>query len=259
MGDLRTLLELRQAYPLSWSSDGAWLLVACDLSGTRQLYRLELESGDLEQLTNYAEPVSGQLLPDDRLLLEIDEGGNERTQLYLEGDPLLVDPRYIHSSPHVSRDGALLAYATNRRNGRDFDVIVRRLDDGTERSFELGGLCSPADFSPDGRWLAAGQLGKLAGDSNLFLLDLETGEVVHVTPHDGSAEYADPVWLPDSSGFLCATNEGRDTFAIARYTLGGGWELEHESDWDLECVGDDAGRHLLVVANDDGYSRVDGL
>src|SRR5581483_7326698 len=83
VGDLRTLLELRQAYPLSWSRDGSWLLAASDLSGTRQLYRLPLESGELEQVTSYAEPVEGQLLPDDRLLLEIDEGGNERTQLYL--------------------------------------------------------------------------------------------------------------------------------------------------------------------------------
>ena len=137
MGDLRTLLELRQAYPLSWSSDGSWLLVASDLSGTRQLYSLAVGARGfcwtaaswLEQLTSYAEPVGGQLLPDDRLLLEIDEGGNERTQLYLDGEPLVVDPRFIHHSPHVSHDGSLLAYATNRRNGRDFDVIVRRLDE----------------------------------------------------------------------------------------------------------------------------------
>jgi Tol biopolymer transport system component len=53
VADLRTLLELREAYPLSWSRDGAWLLVASDLSGTRQLYRLPVAGGDLEQLTNY--------------------------------------------------------------------------------------------------------------------------------------------------------------------------------------------------------------
>jgi dipeptidyl aminopeptidase/acylaminoacyl peptidase len=252
------LLELRQAYPLSWSSDGTWLLVASDLSGTRQLYRLAA-GGELEQLTNYAEPVVGQLLPDDRLLLEIDEGGNERTQLYLEGEPLVVDPRYIHRSPHVSHDGALLAYSTNRRNGLDFDVVVRQLETGDERTFELGGWCANGEFSPDGRWVVAGQLGELSGDSNLFLLGVETGEIVHATPHDGQAEYMDAVWLADSSGFVCATNEGRDTFAISRYTLGSGWEVLHESEWDLDCVGDDAGRHLLVVANEDGYSRVDRL
>ena len=260
MGDLRTLLELRQAYPLSWSSDGSWLLVASDLSGTRQLYSLPVTAAaGLEQLTNYAEPVEGQLLPDDRLLLEIDEGGNERTQLYLDGEPLVVDPRFIHRSPHVSRDGTLLAYATNRRNGLDFDIVVRRLESGEERTFELGGLCAAGDISPDGRWAVAGQYGELSGDSNLFLLGIESGEVVHVTPHEGQAEYMSPVWLPDSSGFVCATNEGRDTFAVSRYTLGGGWEVVAESDWDLDCFGDEHGRRLLVVANEDGYSRIDGL
>ena len=233
--------------------------MASDLSGTRQLYRLPAAGGELEQLTSYAEPVEGQLLPDDRLLLEIDEGGNERGQLYLEGEALVVDPRYIHRSPHVSQDGSLLAYSTNRRNGRHFDIVVRRLESGEERTFELGGMCANGDISPDGRWVVAGQLGELSGDNNLFLLGTESGEVVHVTPHEGQAEYLDPVWLPDSSGFLCATSQGRDTFAISRYTLGGGWEVVHEADWDLECVGDDDGRHVLVVANEDGYSRVEGL
>jgi dipeptidyl aminopeptidase/acylaminoacyl peptidase len=257
--DLRTLLELPQAYPRSWSSDGSWLLVTCDLSGTRQLYRLPVDSGELEQLTSFAEPVDGQLLPDDRLLLEIDAGGNERGQLHLAGEPLVVDPRFIHRTPHVSRDGKLLAYSTNRRNGLDFDIVVRLLESGEERSFELGGWCASGEISPDGRWVVAEQLGELSGDSNLFLLGVESGEVVHVTPHDGAAEYLSPFWLPDSSGLLCATNEGRDTFAVSRYTLGGGWQVVHAADWDLECFGDHAGRHLLLVANEDGYSRAEGL
>ena len=36
-------------------------------------------------------------------------------------------------------------------------------------------------------------------------------------------------------------------------------EIVHEAEWDLECVGDEAGRHLLVVSNEDGYSRIDGV
>jgi dipeptidyl aminopeptidase/acylaminoacyl peptidase len=255
VGDLRTLLELRQAYPLSWSSDGAWLLVACDLSGTRQLYRLPLESGELEQLTNYAEPVEGQLLPDDRLLLEIDEGGNERTQLYLEGDPLVVDPRFNHWTPHFTGDGRLLAYTTNRRNGREFDVVVRDLATGEERAFELGGYVGVDSISPDGRWVVAMRGNERAGDSDIFLIDLETGSVEHATPHEDAAEYESTFWLADSSGFHAATNEGRDTFGISRYTLGAGWEVMRESQWDLACHGDDAGRRLLVVENADGYSR----
>ncbi len=260
MGDLRTLLELRQAYPLSWSRDGSWLLVASDLSGTRQLYRLPLETGELEQLTSYAEPVDGQLLPDDRLLLEIDEGGNERTQLYLDGESLVVDPRFIHRSPHVSRDGTLLAYSTNRRNGLDFDIVVRRLENGEERTFELGGLCAAGEISPDGGWVVAEQLGEGSGDSNLFLLGVESGEVVHVTPHDGAAEYQGPVWSADGSCLYAATNEERDTFAIARYEVAeSAWSGIHESDWDLLCFVEENGMRLIVEAIEDGYSWIDGL
>src|ERR1700751_1054749 len=93
--NLRALLELRQAFPLSFSPDGATLLVASDLPGTRQLFTLPVDGGELAQLTDLAEPVEGFHLPAGRMLLAIDEGGNERTQLHvLEDGPLVVDPRF---------------------------------------------------------------------------------------------------------------------------------------------------------------------
>jgi dipeptidyl aminopeptidase/acylaminoacyl peptidase len=189
----------------------------------------------------------------------VDEGGNERTQLYLHGEgPLVVDPRFNHWTPRVSRDGSLLAYATNRRNGRDFDVVVRQLASGEERVFELGGYVGVDSISPHGRWLAALRENELAGDTDLLLLGIDTGAVVHATPHEGSAEYGTTVWLADGSGLLAATNEGRDTLAIARYELASGrWQVVLDSGWDLTCHGDAAGRHLLVEANEDGYSRLE--
>src|SRR5258705_6264215 len=116
MADLRALLEMRQASPLSFSHDGELLLVGSDEPGTRQLYVVPARGGgELRALTHFDEPVSGQLLPDGRVLLEKDAGGNERTQLYLldaaagaQEEPLVVDPRLIHASPHVGRDGTLL-------------------------------------------------------------------------------------------------------------------------------------------------------
>jgi dipeptidyl aminopeptidase/acylaminoacyl peptidase len=265
VADLRALLELRQAWPLSFSADGSLLLVASDVPGTRQLFLAPARGGDLRQVTAFPEPVDGQLLPDGRILLAMDEGGNERIQLYVvdaelgaRPEPVAVDPRFVHGTPCVSRDGAVLAYATNRRNGRDFDIVVRRTAGGEERSFELGGWCSVASISPDGRWIVAERLGERSGDSDLLLLGVATGEVVHATPHDGEAEYGAPVWLPDGSAFLAATSEGRDTLAIGRYELESRrWEVVLESPWDLGCWGDDAGRSLLVEANEDGYSRLE--
>jgi dipeptidyl aminopeptidase/acylaminoacyl peptidase len=257
--ELRALLEMQQAWPLSFAADGSWLLVASDATGTRQLFRLRLDDGELEQLTELAEPVDGLLLADDRVLLAVDERGNERTQLSILGEgPLVVDPRFNHWTPVPDARGDLLAYATNRRNGRDFDVVVRDLRTGVDEAvLELGGWCSAGSFSPDSSRLAIGRHGERSGDSDLFVLDWKSGEVVHVSPHAGQAEYGIPVWTgPDT--FLAATNEGRDTFAIGRYDLRrGGWEVVLESQWDLACVGDDAGRLLLVEANEDGYSRLE--
>src|SRR5258708_35760150 len=126
----------------------------------------------------------------------MDHDGKGRTKLYVlaaargaASEPLVVDPRYIHASPRVGRNGTLLAYATNRRNGVDFDVVARDLRTGDERAFELGGWCDVAGISPDGRWLAAERLRRRAGDSDLVLLHVVTGEIVHATPHVGEAEY----------------------------------------------------------------------
>jgi dipeptidyl aminopeptidase/acylaminoacyl peptidase len=261
MADLRALLEMRQASPLQFSDDGSRLLVASNIPGTQQLYDLPSRGGELRQLTDFADPVSGQLLPDGRILLERDEGGNERTQLYLLGDdelePLVVDARFIHGTPHVAR-GTLLVYATNRRNGTDFDIVARDLESGEERTFELGGYCGVESVSPDGRWIVVERTGERSADNDLFLVDLETGDVVHATPHGESAEYYATVWLADRSAFLLATNEGRDTFAIARHAVAtGNRAVVHESEWDLEPCGDEAGRSVLVVANEDGYSQLE--
>ncbi|MBV8561877.1 MAG: S9 family peptidase, partial [Actinobacteria bacterium] len=106
------------------------------------------------------------------------------------------------------------------------------------------------------RWVVASRGGERAGDSDLFLIDLARGEVVHATPHEEPAEYEGAVWDEGSASFATASNEGRDTFAIARFDLARReWRVEAESRWELSCAGDDAGRRLLVVANEDGYSR----
>src|SRR5436305_8202969 len=128
MLDLRALLELPQATPLSFSPDGSELLVASNLPGTTQLFVVP----GMRQVTFDDEAVTGQFLPDGRILVERDAGGNERTQLYVGDEPLVVDLGYKHDLPHVA--GSTLAYATNRRNGVDFDVVARDLESGEART-----------------------------------------------------------------------------------------------------------------------------
>ena len=251
MLDLRSLLEIRQAFPLSFSPDGERLLAASNVPGTLQLFVVPARGGEPEQLTDLSEPVEGRFMPDGHVLVEMDEGGNERTQLYVlnggELEALVVDPRFIHRTPHVHGD--LLAYVTNRRNGVDFDVVARSLSTGEERTFEIGGNIGVEAISPDGRWIAAERSGDRSGDNDLYLCDVETGAIEHATPHGAPAEFYAPVWI--GGALVVASNEGRDTFAIVR-----DGKAVYESEWDLGCAADEEGRNLLVIANEDGYSRL---
>lgn len=262
--ELKDLLELRTAAPADVGD--ATVLLRCDLPGTAQLFRVPLGGGGLTQLTDFPDPVDGLFVPGtETVLLEHDAAGNERTQLSLleaqpgaEPRPLVHDPDFIHRNVSLSRDATQLAYATNRDNGVDWAIYVRSLADGSERCvFSQGGICGTAGFSPDGRLLVVVRRSGRAGDNDLYLVDLEDGGVEHVTPHDDEASYGEPVWSSDGRAFHVSTNAGRDTRAIARYELGGGtWSVAVESDWDLACAGDEAGRRMLVHANEDGYSRL---
>jgi dipeptidyl aminopeptidase/acylaminoacyl peptidase len=249
--DLRALLEIRQAVPLAFSPDGERLLVGSNVPGTQQLHVVPVGGGELEQLTAVDEPVTGLYLPDGRVLVEMDEGGNERTQLYVledgELEPLVVDPRFIHRTPHAHGD--VLAYATNRGNDVDFEIVARSLSTGEERTFDLKGNLSVEAISPDGRWIAVDRIGARSGDNDLFLCDVETGAVVHATPHDEAAEFFTPIWVNGALAF--ASNDGRDTFALAS-----DGRVVHESDWDVFCAADESGRSVLALANEDGYSRL---
>ncbi|MDE3191139.1 MAG: S9 family peptidase [Acidobacteriota bacterium] len=229
---------MRQARPLSFSPDGSQLLIASNEPGSDQLFVWP----GMRRVTFDEEKVGGQFLPDGRILVERDAGGNERTQLYAGDEPLVVDERYKHDTPHSA--GRTLAYATNRRNGVDFDVVARDLASGEERVFAIGGYVGVAAISPDGRRIVAERMGERSGDNDLFLCDVDTGEVTHLTPHEGAVEHATPLFRGNE--LMWATNEGRDTLAVGAV----------ESQWDLTCYGDPAGRALLIVENADGYSRL---
>jgi dipeptidyl aminopeptidase/acylaminoacyl peptidase len=243
------------------------VLLLSNLTGTFQLYRVDATGGEPVPITDYDEPVSGAYLPtSDDLVVQMDVGGNERHQIYLLDDDgrdlrtLVHDPEYIHRVGGVTRDGSRLAYGANSRNGIDFDVYVVPVDGSAPPRMvcDLGGWCQPAGFSPDGRWLAVIRLTERNADNDLYLVGVDDGELVHVSPHDDDAVFSGPSWLPDSSGFFFSTDHGRDFSAIARYdTATRSWAYVLERDWDASCTIDWTGSHLLVTTNEDGCTRAE--
>ena len=261
---LRAFFEAPTADVADVADDGT-VLVESDDSGMRQL-DLVLPDRRVVRLTSFDGPVSGLLVPcSDQLLIARDEQGDERSQLLLAprrrgsapARPLVVDTRFVHRAPRISRDGRLLAFATNRRNGTDLDVVVRSLADGRERLFPLGGFCTPAGFSPGGRWLAVVRDTEHGGDNELLLVDLANGGVREHLRHDPPARIGEPTWLPGDETFFVGASVDRDSEAVFRCSADGGSRVVRESRWDLSPVADPTGRVVLVEENVEGYSRLE--
>jgi dipeptidyl aminopeptidase/acylaminoacyl peptidase len=252
------------------------LLVRSDLSGTMQLF--ELAEGDLLELTALPEPVgTAHYIPGRRqAVLAIDEGGNERHQLYLLDldeaarstvasfdrlDPMTSDSRFGHHFAGVSPNGRTVAYVSNRANGVDFDLWVCDLASGVHRlSYASGAYCQPGSgFSPDGRFVSVLRPGDRPLDVDLVLVDVSNGEVTVPLAHvEEAALVGPPAWL-DSSSFYASSNIGRDFSAIVRHDLAAGTTTRLAGTgerFDADVITSEDGGSIVVIENRDGTSAM---
>jgi dipeptidyl aminopeptidase/acylaminoacyl peptidase len=236
-----------------------------DITGVPQVWEVPVEGGPSwpEQLTFYEERVSrAEYSPNaNRLLFDMDAGGNERTQLFLLEDGEVRDltraPGAIHYSGGFSPDGSRIAYTATRRNGTDFDVFVQELDEEPEMVWEVFGYHTISDWAPDGSFLLVSRH-RSNLDNDLYLLLLSSGEATLLTPHKGDARFYGACVTPDGGSAYLATDVGGDFMRLARldfstldftYLTPDDWDVE-----DLDLSRD--GRYLLASRNIEGYSHL---
>ena len=251
------------------------VLLRSDVSGTVQLH--ELVSGDLAQLTLLPEPVaSAHYVPGARrAVLAIDEGGNERHQLYLIDlddaaaatvagfdrlRALTSDLRFGHQFAGVSPDGRTLAYVSDRSNGVDFDLWVCDLERGEHRLLHAGGAWyQPASgFSPGGRFVSLLRPGSRPLDVDLVLVDATSGGAQVPIAHPGEAALiGPPAWVSDTV-FYVSSNAGREFAAVVRHDLGTSETATVPgtgAQFDAEVVSAGAAA-TMVIENRDGASTM---
>jgi dipeptidyl aminopeptidase/acylaminoacyl peptidase len=130
----------KQEIPLDVSADGKWILFASNRKGQLNLYRVPLEGGDAEQISDYANPIYHALF---------------------------------------SPDGRKVAYIENESEDlKNLDVYVMDAD-GSDKQRVLrvreGSQDQVSDWSPDGRSLAVSS--DASGIDRPGVLDLASGEV----------------------------------------------------------------------------------
>ncbi|PZS10997.1 MAG: S9 family peptidase [Chloroflexi bacterium] len=261
--DFARFLNTRNAYGPSFTADGRGITFVSDITGVPQLWSVPAVGGWPDQLTFAADRVTAghAMHHDNTLVFGMDTGGNEREQLYLlrGGDvlDLTPDPGVMHNFGAISPDDRRLAYTDNRRHPAYFDVYARDLDGASERCvLQQEGSNFVADWSPNGDTLL---LSRLTGslDNQLFLLDISSGDVAHLTPHEGLAVYQAAQFAPDGAVYLLSDQDS-EYRRLARFPSGSPdleWMTADVGDVDALRVSPD-GRSVALVHNENGYGRL---
>nr|WP_042179313.1 alpha/beta fold hydrolase [Kibdelosporangium sp. MJ126-NF4]CEL13754.1 putative peptidase [Kibdelosporangium sp. MJ126-NF4]CTQ99440.1 putative peptidase [Kibdelosporangium sp. MJ126-NF4] len=213
---------------LAWRPDGTRLLAQTDLTGAENYQLAEID------------PVTGTLD-------WIDRQDHVRHEI---GVP------YSSGSQPYSPDGRLLAYASTARDETCFDVYLRDLASGQTRTLLRGtdlygdDRYLPMCFSPDSQRLLVLRLHQNS-EHDLFACDVRTGQVEHLTPHEGPAKYLPGGWAED--GIYLCTTQGRDHLGVARLVPGQplDWLATPEHDIETVVVGP---RVLWPTLTDDGHT-----
>ena len=263
----------RGGYADSFSPDGRKILVSSDRNGVFNAFAIPVEGGEPVQLTDSkvsAVEIIGYFPRDERFLYTSDQGGNERTHLYVQSP----DGKSRDLTPGEKAKAQFLDWApdqrgfffiTNERDPGAFDVFEMTLD-GYERKllFTNEGDYQPGGVSPDRRYVALAKVrGTAAAD--LYLLDRQTGKTVPVTSIDSpGTPAAAPVinefraFSPDGAALYYTTDQDSEFKYLMRYEIATGQRtVVLRPDWDLFAAGfSRSGKHLLVSINNDARTEV---
>lgn len=263
---IKDFLEVKSAGGASFSPDGTRVAYLSNVTGMSQIFLMPVERGEPEQLTDFQDPISFVRFSPTRnvLIFGKAEGGNEQTQFHLldlstrEITDITAKSEVRHDFGAWSPDGKSVCFASNERNGKDFDVYVMNIDTLEKHCIlNKGGLCAAGRFSPQGTYIVIRKKYSNA-NTDLYLCNLETGNVDHITPHDGNVFYTSSLWLPDESAFFLIQDQDREFTGLALYSLvKRKFQYVLTPDWDVEsAIIDRNGENIAITINENGYQRV---
>ncbi len=155
--------------------------------------------------------------------------------------------------------GSAFYVITNERNPKFFDLY--RYDAKSyqrERLFENNEGYEIGPLSPDERWLALGK-SRTTNDNDLYLHDRESGKLVHLSKHEGDAQFEAQDFAPDSKSLLYLSNEGGEFMRLRSFAIDGGQHADVQGEsWDIVyAYYSHNGKYRVVAINDDGSTRLE--
>ncbi|HEX5758654.1 MAG TPA: S9 family peptidase [Thermoanaerobaculia bacterium] len=266
---VRPYQNTRSAMLQDWHSSERRILITTRFADTAQLHEVKMPLGARSQITFEPERILGAAYRPghpDQLVYAMDQGGAENFQLYLRDRASartrrITDGVHRHLGGRWSRDGRLLAYTGNPRNGRDMDLYVWDAASGTERRVaELPGDWGVLDWSPDNRRLLL-QNAISVHESSLHAVDVASGALQALTPRPPGTKvaYFGGRWAADGRTLYTTTDRDAEFFRLIRLDPATGRHdvLSGDLSWNVEELDlSDDGRLLAFATNEEGFSQL---
>ncbi|MEJ7698355.1 MAG: hypothetical protein WKF71_01725 [Pyrinomonadaceae bacterium] len=181
---IQQYLNIRSASSPTLSADGKRLAYLTNVSGTSQIWMIDLSNGVPKQMTNYDDNIGFvEWSPaGNGIVFGKARGGDENTQFFWMASDgsttqeLTNNPKVRHNFGEISVDGTKIYYSSNKRDKNFFDVYSMEVATGKEELvFQQDGSNSVAAVSKDGSKLIVSRSGtELSLDNNLYLIDAKT-------------------------------------------------------------------------------------
>ena len=268
--------EFKPASVVSWHPRKRELIVARRATNTTQLHRVARPGAELEQLTDYQEPVrfgSWWTKAPDVLVFARDSGGNEQQQLY-RLDPgasvpvLLTDAARKNEPAGIThaRDRLLVDSTDLDKTGRrenptlDLSLIDPRDPAKARKIATLPGTgWGDFSFAFDDKRLAMIEF-KSVNESYVWVMDVATGVRKRVLPAEGTTPTqpiatSDVNFARDGRGLFLATDRDGEFKKLAWLDLATGRVdyFGEGGEWDVESIAlSPNGRTLAVITNEAG-------
>jgi dipeptidyl aminopeptidase/acylaminoacyl peptidase len=272
---IQQYLNIKSAGSPRFSPDAKSIAYLTNITGTQQIWAVDLSNGKPKQLTNFEDNVGFfRWLADGNILFGKAKGGDENTQFFLmradgsDVKPLTSDPTVRHNFAEVSNDGKTIYYASNKRNRTYFDVYSIDIASGKEELlYQHDGNINIAAVNDSGSKFVLSRDGiEKSLDNDLFMVDVRTKKETLLTPHSDASEFGDVSFLADSIVFT--TNHGREFAGLAQMrkknASGDDWSeanretrIIDDQKWDVGGVAMTAYPSVMAyTVNREGYAEL---
>jgi len=273
---IQQYLNIKSASSPSMSPDGREVAYLSNATGTTQVWSTLISSPKPVQLTNYEDNVSfvRWLSDGSGMIFGKAKGGDENTQFYWMDKfgrnvkALTNDPAVRHNFGLISRDAAVIAYSSNKRNRNYFDIYAMDIASGREvLLYQQDGDNSIVALSDNGRqFIISRSGGELSLDNNLYLVDAKTKAATLLTPHKDAAQFGSAQFTAD--GIIYTHNDKREFVGLAQMrqknAAGDDWSQANletsiidDAKWDVGDVEmDTLGSRIAYTVNREGFSEL---